>query len=154
MFAPVCLGLPGVLPVVNKRVVEFAIKAGLALNCTINKFSKFDRKNYYYPDLPKKFPDFSVWFTNRWTWLCGYRSRRQNKNAFASLVFIWKKMLVNSFTLVLQSKILVALIVDYNRTGVPLIEIVSEPDMHSPAEARAYMEKNKIYFTIHWCIQL
>ena len=52
---PVCLGLPGVLPVINEKVVEFAIKAGLALNCQINGFSKFDRKNYYYPDLPKNF---------------------------------------------------------------------------------------------------
>ena len=52
---PVCLGLPGVLPVINEKVVEFAIKAGLALNCQISGFSKFDRKNYYYPDLPKNF---------------------------------------------------------------------------------------------------
>ena len=52
---PVCLGLPGVLPVVNREVVHFAIKAGLATNCTINEYSKFDRKNYYYPDLPKNF---------------------------------------------------------------------------------------------------
>ena len=52
---PVCLGLPGVLPVINEKVVEYAIKAGLALNCSIASFSKFDRKNYYYPDLPKNF---------------------------------------------------------------------------------------------------
>lgn len=52
---PVCLGLPGVLPVLNKKVLEYAVRAGLALNCEISRFSKFDRKNYYYPDLPKNF---------------------------------------------------------------------------------------------------
>ena len=112
---PVCLGLPGVLPTVNKRVVEFGIKAGLATNCTINKYSKFDRKNYYYPDLPK------------------IRLTRIHMEEDAG-------KLVHSGTTIKDSA---TSNVDYNRTGVPLLEIVSEPDLRSAEEARAYMEKIK-----------
>ena len=139
---PVCLGLPGVLPVVNKRVVEFAIKAGLALNCTINKFSKFDRKNYYYPDLPKNFQTSQFDLPIAEHGYVDIEVEGKTKRIRITRIHMEEDAgkLVHSGTTIKDSS---SSNVDYNRTGVPLIEIVSEPDMHSPAEARAYMEKIK-----------
>ena len=139
---PVCLGLPGVLPTINRRVVEFAIKAGLATNCKINKYSKFDRKNYYYPDLPKN------WQTSQYDLPIAYEGHVEieveGERKVVRLTRIHMEedagKLVHSGTTIKDSA---TSNVDYNRTGVPLIEIVSEPDMHSAAEARAYMEKIK-----------
>ena len=139
---PVCLGLPGVLPTINKRVVEFAIKAGLATNCKINKYSKFDRKNYYYPDLPKN------WQTSQYDLPIAYEGHVEievdGERKIVRLTRIHMEedagKLVHSGSTIKDSA---TSNVDYNRTGVPLIEIVSEPDMHSAAEARAYMEKIK-----------
>ncbi len=139
---PVCLGLPGVLPTINRRVVEFAIKAGLATNCTINQYSKFDRKNYYYPDLPKN------WQTSQYElpiaehgWV-DIDVDGQHKRVRLTRIHMEEDAgkLVHSGTTIKDSD---SSNVDYNRTGVPLIEIVSEPDMSSAAEARAYMEKIK-----------
>lgn len=139
---PVCLGLPGVLPTINKKVVEFAIKAGLATNCTINQYSKFDRKNYYYPDLPKN------WQTSQYDLPIAINGHVEiDVNCERKTVRLTRihmeedaGKLVHSGTTIKDSA---TSNVDYNRTGVPLIEIVSEPDMHSAAEARAYMEKIK-----------
>jgi aspartyl-tRNA(Asn)/glutamyl-tRNA(Gln) amidotransferase subunit B len=139
---PVCLGLPGVLPVLNKQVVDFAVKIGLALNCAIARFSKFDRKNYYYPDLPKNYQvsqydlpiaehghlDISV---NNETKRIGITRVHMEEDA---------GKLVHSGATISQSDYS---LVDYNRTGVPLAEIVSEPDLRSSEEARAYLEKLK-----------
>lgn len=139
---PVCLGLPGVLPAINRRVVEFAIKAGLATNCTINKYSKFDRKNYYYPDLPKN------WQTSQYDLPIAEKGwvdidvNGEKKRIRLTRIHMEEDAgkLVHSGATIKDSA---ASNVDYNRTGVPLIEIVSEPDMRSAAEARAYMEKIK-----------
>ena len=139
---PVCLGLPGVLPVINKKVVEFAIKAGLATNCKINRYSKFDRKNYYYPDLPKN------WQTSQYDLPIAYEGHVDievdgtRKTVRLTRIHMEEDAgkLVHSGTTIKDSS---SSNVDYNRTGVPLIEIVSEPDMRSAAEARAYMEKIK-----------
>ena len=139
---PVCLGLPGVLPVVNKRVVEFAIKAGLATNCTINQYSKFDRKNYYYPDLPKNFQtsQFDLPIAEH-----GYVDidvEGEKKRIRLTRIHMEEDAgkLVHSGNTIKDSS---TSNVDYNRTGVPLLEIVSEPDLSSAEEARAYMEKVK-----------
>lgn len=139
---PVCLGLPGVLPTVNKRVVEFGIKAGLATNCTINKYSKFDRKNYYYPDLPKN------WQTSQYDlpiaehgWV-DIDVDGEKKRIRLTRIHMEEDAgkLVHSGATIKDSA---TSNVDYNRTGVPLLEIVSEPDLRSAEEARAYMEKIK-----------
>lgn len=139
---PVCLGLPGVLPTINKRVVEFGIKAGLATNCTINKFSKFDRKNYYYPDLPKN------WQTSQYDlpiaehgWV-DIDVEGEKKRVRLTRIHMEEDAgkLVHSGNTIKDSA---SSNVDYNRTGVPLLEIVSEPDMHTAEEARTYMEKIK-----------
>ncbi|MBU7008679.1 Asp-tRNA(Asn)/Glu-tRNA(Gln) amidotransferase subunit GatB [Phosphitispora fastidiosa] len=141
-ICPVCLGLPGVLPVTNKKVVEFGIKAGLALNCTIAEYSKFDRKNYYYPDLPKNYQisqydlpiaehgylDITVDGQQK---RIGITRVHMEEDA-GKLVHEGETMAASRYSLV-----------DYNRTGVPLVEIVSEPEISSPEEARLYLEKMK-----------
>lgn len=137
---PVCLGLPGVLPVLNKKVVEYAIRVGLALNCEILHFNKFDRKNYYYPDLPKN------WQTSQYDLpICLNGHLDIEVNGETRRIRITRihmeedaGKLVHSGSTISTSD---SSNVDYNRTGVPLLEIVSEPDLRSGEEARAYVEK-------------
>ena len=138
---PVCLGLPGVLPVLNEKVLEFAIRTGLALNCKISRYSKFDRKNYYYPDLPKNFQTSQYDLP-----ICegGYLDIEvggETKRIGITRVHMEEDAgkLVHSGTISNSEYALV----DYNRTGVPLLEIVSEPDIRTPEEAKAYLEKIK-----------
>ena len=128
---PICIGLPGTLPKLNRRVVEFAIKAGLATNCEIAGISKMDRKNYCYPDLPKAYQISQYDMP-----LC--------KNGYISLsngrkIRILRIHIEEDAGKLVHSK--GSTLVDYNRGGVPLIEIVTEPDFRSPDEAREYVEK-------------
>ena len=137
---PVCLGLPGVLPVLNEKVLEFAVRAGLALNCKIASYSKFDRKNYYYPDLPKDFQTSQFDLP-----ICGpgyldieVEGVKKRINITRAHMEEDAGKLVHHGTSITDSDYS---LVDYNRTGTPLLEIVSEPDMRSAEEAVAYMEK-------------
>lgn len=137
---PVCLGLPGVLPVLNKKVLEYAVRAGLALNCEISRFSKFDRKNYYYPDLPKNFQTSQFDLP-----ICEHGYLDVEVDGEVKRLRITRAhmeedagKLVHHGTSITDSDYS---LVDYNRTGTPLLEIVSEPDMRSAKEAVAYMEK-------------
>jgi aspartyl-tRNA(Asn)/glutamyl-tRNA(Gln) amidotransferase subunit B len=135
---PVCMGLPGALPVLNKKVVEFAIKAGLATNCTINRKSIFARKNYYYPDLPKGYQ-----ISQYEEPICefGYLDIFQDgekKRIGITRIHMEEDAgkLVHEATIETSSYSLV----DFNRSSVPLLEIVSEPDLSTPAEAVAYLK--------------
>ena len=136
---PVCLGLPGVLPVVNRKVVEYAIKAALALNCDIASFSKFDRKNYYYPDMPKNYQ------ISQYDLPIAQHGHLEidTENGPRRIGITRLHMEEDTGKLVHQGTITTTpfSLVDYNRAGVPLIEIVSEPDLRSPEEARQYIEK-------------
>ncbi|MCL5290018.1 MAG: Asp-tRNA(Asn)/Glu-tRNA(Gln) amidotransferase subunit GatB [Bacillota bacterium] len=138
---PVCLGLPGTLPVLNKKVVEYAVRAGLALNCQVADFSKFDRKNYYYPDLPKNYQISQYDLPIAEQGYLDIEVDGQTKRIGITRLHMEE----DAGKLVHQGNIVTTpySLVDYNRTGVPLIEIVSEPDMRSPEEARAYVEKLK-----------
>ena len=145
---PVCLGMPGALPTLNKQVVNYAIKAALALNCQLNYYSKFDRKNYYYPDLAKAY-QISQFYKP----ICehGYidiNVEGQKKRIGITRIHMEEDAgkLVHSGATISTSD---SSDVDYNRAGVPLIEIVSEPDMRSAEEARAYLEqlRNIIEYT-------
>jgi aspartyl-tRNA(Asn)/glutamyl-tRNA(Gln) amidotransferase subunit B len=132
---PVCLGMPGVLPVLNARAVECAIRAGLALNCQISESTKFDRKNYFYPDLSKGYQisqlDSPICKTGHLT-INGRKiriNRAHLEEDAGKLVHAGAAGLHGSdYSLV-----------DYNRGGVPLLEIVSEPDIETPEEAKAYL---------------
>ncbi|AEF94578.1 Aspartyl/glutamyl-tRNA(Asn/Gln) amidotransferase subunit B [Desulfotomaculum nigrificans CO-1-SRB] len=136
---PVCLGLPGTLPVLNKKVVEYAVRAALALNCSVANFSKFDRKNYYYPDLPKNYQISQYDLPIAEHGYLDIEVDGQTKRIGITRLHMEE----DAGKLVHQGNIVSTpySLVDYNRTGVPLIEIVSEPDMRSPEEARAYAEK-------------
>ncbi|NLU48897.1 MAG: Asp-tRNA(Asn)/Glu-tRNA(Gln) amidotransferase subunit GatB [Syntrophomonadaceae bacterium] len=138
-ICPICTGMPGVLPVLNRKVLEYAIKTGLALNCEIAEFSKYDRKNYFYPDLPKAYQISQYDLP-----ICrnGYLEIEvdgQQKRVGITRVHMEEDAgkLVHQGTITATPYSLV----DLNRSGVPLLEIVSEPDMRTPQEARLYMEK-------------
>jgi aspartyl-tRNA(Asn)/glutamyl-tRNA(Gln) amidotransferase subunit B len=136
---PICSGFPGMLPVLNQQVVEYAIKAGLALNCEIADYCKFDRKNYFYPDLPKAYQisQFDLPICKK-----GYLDIEVD--GVKKRIGITRAHLEeDAGKLVHQGTISSTpfSLVDLNRSGVPLLEIVSEPDLRSSKEARAYMEK-------------
>ena len=135
---PTCLGLPGGLPVLNENVVNYATMAGIALNCEIQKKSKFDRKNYFYPDLTKGFQ-----ITQNDMPICkeGYLEI-EDDNKEVKKVGIFQIQIEEDTGKSLHSEDQDTLM-DYNRCGVPLIEIVSKPDMSSGKEAREFLEKLK-----------
>lgn len=136
---PVCTGMPGTLPVLNKKVVEYAAAAGLAMGCEITRQCKFDRKNYFYPDLPKAYQVSQLYLpicrngqieiaTESGTKTIGIHEIHMEEDAGKLVHDPWSD----------------CTLVDYNRCGVPLIEIVSDPDMRSAAEVVAYLEKLKL----------
>ena len=137
---PICLGLPGTLPVLNEKALELAVKAGLALGCEINRFSKFDRKNYFYPDLPKAYQISQYDLP-----LCQNGTVEFEVNGELRKVRIIRVHLeeeagksVHSGDNIMGSEYS---LIDYNRGGIPLIEIVTAPDLRSPEEARLFLEK-------------
>lgn len=143
---PICMGMPGVLPVLNQKVLEYAVKAGLALNCEIASYSKFDRKQYFYPDLPKNYQisqyDLPI-AANGWLEIelvdeAGNATRKtigitrlHMEEDAGKLVHGGSDRLSGS----------TYSMVDYNRAGIPLVEIVSEPDIRSGAEAAEYAQE-------------
>jgi aspartyl-tRNA(Asn)/glutamyl-tRNA(Gln) amidotransferase subunit B len=134
---PVCLGLPGTLPVLNKRVIEMAVRASLALNCTVHEHSRFARKNYFYPDLPKGYQISQYELplaTEGWVEieLAGARKR-----IGITRLHVEEDAAKNLHEGLAHSE--VKAYIDYNRCGSPLAEIVSEPDMRTPEEAYAYL---------------
>lgn len=139
---PVCLGLPGVLPRLNKRVVEYAMRTALALNAEISEYSKFDRKNYYYPDLPKAFQISQNYMPiARGGWLEIVFDGKPKRISLDNIHMEEEagKSIHDSETIVGSQYSLE----DYNRTGVPLLEIVSNPDLRSPEEAIEYLQAMK-----------
>jgi aspartyl-tRNA(Asn)/glutamyl-tRNA(Gln) amidotransferase subunit B len=141
---PVCLGLPGVLPVLNRHAVELAVKAGLALNCEINRFSKFDRKNYFYPDLPKGYQvtQYPLPICKN-GWLMVKDREGNNKKIRINRIHMEEDAgkLVHSGDNISDSAYSLP---DYNRAAVPLVEIVTEPDMTSAEEAKNFGERLRL----------
>ncbi|USB32598.1 Asp-tRNA(Asn)/Glu-tRNA(Gln) amidotransferase subunit GatB [Paenibacillus sp. YPG26] len=133
---PVCLGHPGVLPVLNRQAVDYAIKAAMALNCEIGDVSKFDRKNYFYPDSPKA---YQISQFDQPIGLNGYIDIEVNGTT--KRIGITRLHLEEDAGKLTHVDGGYASLVDFNRVGTPLIEIVSEPEISSPEEARAYLEK-------------
>jgi len=134
---PVCLGLPGTLPVLNKRAVEMAMRAALALNCTVHEHSRFARKNYFYPDLPKGYQISQYELplaTGGWLEVEVGGAKRRIGITRLHLEEDAAKNLHEGF-----SQSAAKAYIDYNRCGTPLSEIVSEPDMRTPEEAYAYL---------------
>lgn len=133
---PVCLAMPGTLPVINKRAVEFAVRAGLAMDCDITPYSKFDRKNYFYPDLPKNYQISQYDMP-----LCQNGQVTFNFNGEPRTVALRRIHLEEDTGKSVHAEVTgdaTRSFMDFNRAGVPLLEIVSEPEIHSPEEAVAY----------------
>ena len=133
---PVCLGFPGTLPVFNQTALSYAIKVALALGCKVQKYTKFDRKNYFYPDLPKAYQisqyDLPLSLDGFLNIDCGEGVKR--------IGITRVHMEEDAGKLIHEDG---ASLVDFNRTGIPLLEIVSEPDMNTPEEAYQYLSRLK-----------
>ena len=136
---PVCTGMPGSLPVLNKKVVEYAMSVGLAANCGINQFCKFDRKNYFYPDNPQNYQISQLYLP-----ICRNGGVEIETAAGKKTIGIHEIHMEEDAGKLVHDEWEDVSIVDYNRSGVPLIEIVSEPDMRSAEEVIAYLEKLRL----------
>jgi aspartyl-tRNA(Asn)/glutamyl-tRNA(Gln) amidotransferase subunit B len=137
---PVCLGMPGVLPVLNKKVVEYSIKMALATNCKINRTNRFARKNYFYPDLPKGYQisQFELPLAEHgWVEI----EVEGTETGASRRIGLTRIHMEEDAGKLIHDEFEPVSYVDLNRTGVPLIEIVSEPDIRSPEEAAAYLKK-------------
>lgn len=136
---PVCTGMPGSLPVLNKQVVEYAMAVGLATNCKINQYCKFDRKNYFYPDNPQNYQISQLYLP-----ICHDGGIEIETTAGKKVVGIHEIHMEEDAGKLIHDEWEDCSLVDFNRSGVPLIEIVSEPDMRSADEVIAYLEKLRL----------
>nr|WP_289767367.1 Asp-tRNA(Asn)/Glu-tRNA(Gln) amidotransferase subunit GatB [uncultured Acetatifactor sp.] len=136
---PVCTGMPGTLPVLNKKVLEHAVAVGLATNCTITRYCKFDRKNYFYPDNPQNYQISQLYLP-----ICrdGYVEIESGEGK--KRIGIHEIHMEEDAGKLIHDEWEDCTLVDYNRSGVPLIEIVSEPDMRSAEEVIAYLDKLRL----------
>ena len=132
---PVCTGMPGSLPVLNKKVVEYAMAVGLATNCEINRNCRFDRKNYFYPDNPQ---DYQI--SQLYEPICLNGHVNINVDGYEKKVRIHEIHMEEDAGKLIHDELKDGSLIDFNRSGVPLIEIVSEPDMSSADEVIAYLE--------------
>ena len=135
LCCPVCMGLPGALPVLNRQVVDYAIQMGHALRCSINRVSRYDRKNYFYPDLPKAYQ-----ITQFDVPLCTQGSVDILLNGSIRRIGITRIQIEEDAGKLLEGDSRDGTLVDFNRCGVPLLEIISEPDLRSAEEAKVYLE--------------
>ena len=136
---PVCTGMPGSLPVLNKQVLEHAIAVGLATNCDITKYCKFDRKNYFYPDNPQNYQISQLYLP-----ICRNGYVEIETEDGIKKVGIHEIHMEEDAGKLIHDEAGKCSLIDYNRSGVPLIEIVSEPDMRSADEVIAYLEKLRL----------
>lgn len=135
-ICPVCTGQPGALPVLNKQVVELALRAGIATNCRIHQYCRFDRKNYFYPDNPQNYQISQLYLPicyDGWVEIDTPEGKKK--------IRIHEMHMEEDAGKLIHDEWEDCSLVDYNRSGVPLIEIVSEPDMRSAGEVIAYLEK-------------
>ncbi len=135
-ICPVCAGFPGALPVLNKKVLEYALAAGLALNCQVNRCSRFDRKNYFYPDNPQNYQISQLYLP-----ICQNGRVEIETAAGKKDIRIHEIHMEEDAGKLIHDEWSGRSLVDYNRSGVHLIEIVSEPDMRSAEEVIAYLEQ-------------
>ena len=136
---PVCTGMPGSLPVLNKKVLEYAVAVGLATNCEITRYCKFDRKNYFYPDNPQNYQISQLYLP-----ICRNGYVEIETESGGKKVGIHEIHMEEDAGKLIHDEWEDCTLVDYNRSGVPLIEIVSEPDMRSAEEVIAYLEKLRL----------